>query len=280
MKQSNEPNILKFYCTQISKYKLLTKEEEVILLRKSVVGDNEAIKTLTNCNIRFVIKLALQYSNSNVTVLDLVSEGNIGLMRAAAGFEASKIGKIRFLSYAVWWIRKKILDYIHETSRSVITSNEVELTLHKIHKLGIRPRVGIGGNFYLDSEDINKAVGKRNKEQILELNRVYKGDLYFEDKISDEGVLGDFIPDKKDLQDIQYESGEVREKLNTHLDILTKKEKRIISEYYGLGEGNIPKTLLELSYLLGISRERVRQIKKIALKKLKYSSEIKELLTY
>ncbi len=277
MKQHNQIDPLAVYYTQIARYPLLSKQEEVALLLRVQQGDSQAASELANANTRFVIKTAKKYVSSGVPLLDLISEGNIGLIQAIECFDPTRIGKVRLITYASWWIKQKIHCYIHESSRNVKTSSGLDLSLKKLYKVGVVPRNSIGGKLFLDPEDICNAIGSKNKEQISELNRLFLGDLSLQNKNNEDGSLEDILPDKTELQDISYENEELREKLYEHLKFLTDKEQEIIINYFGLGE-NIPRTLLDLGQSLGISKERIRQIKEEALKKLKTFSGLKELL--
>lgn len=277
MKQNTQLDLFRVYCNQIDRFPILTKQEEINLLLLAKQGNKEAVATLTNANTKFVIRIARRYVSKEVPLLDLVSEGNIGLMRAIECFDVNKIGKFRLITYAVWWIKQKITSHLHEASRTVKTSAETELALRKLYKMGIMPRESLTGKLFLDSEDIRKAIGPKSEEQILELNRLYIGDMSFQDKVGEESDLGDLFQDTKDLQDVSYENSEFKGKIRKYLDILTPREKLVITEYYGLEEGT-SKTLEELGDILSLSRERIRQIKNNALKKLKFSSGLKELI--
>ena len=240
------------YLYDVRKYKALTKAEEIELIKKIKSGCEESKKLLIYTNLRFVIKMAKQYKNQGLDFADLVSEGNYGLLKAAERYNYEQ-DDVRFLSYAVWWVRQSILQSLHENSRII------RLPVNIINEATKLSKKNITNDDNLDVA--HPLIGK-------------SGITRFDIEMGDGGSLYDIIEDPNTIRpDIKFSTDEehLLLKLKSLLNHLNESEQLIIIKYFGLdGE---PVTLQDISEDIGLTKERVRQIKEKALKKLRYHSK-------
>ncbi len=265
------------YLHDISKLELITAEEEVVLARLIKEGDHEALEKLTKSNLRFVVSVAKQYQNQGMTLQDLINEGNVGLIKAAQRFDETR--GFKFISYAVWWIRQSILQAIAEQARIVrLPLNRIGI-INKITKAYAileqeyqrEPKAEEIAQL-LDISEIEVKDSLRNSSRHLSMDASLTQDddnnMYDVLKSEDSPT-----PDKGLLyESLQMEIARV-------ISILPQKEADILKLYYGL-EGKYPLTLDEIGEKFDLTRERVRQIKEKALRKLKSSSKCKNLKAY
>src|SRR5213082_437053 len=237
------------YLREISQYPLITREEEVTLAQRIKAKDEEALDKLVRSNLRFVVSVAKKYQNQGVSLSDLINEGNLGLIRAAHKFDETK--GIKFISYAVWWIRQAILQALAEQSRIVRVPLNRAGTLHRI--------------------------GKRSASLLQELGREPTVEEIAEGMdISEEEVAKTLSISQAHLSlDAPLTPGEDNKLLAT----LKEREAKILRLYFGR-EGQEPMTLEEIGSLLGITRERVRQIKEKALARLRHVSRARALESF
>ncbi len=274
---NRESRSLDKYLQEIGKEDLITAEEEVELARKIKQGDQIALEKLTRANLRFVVSVAKQYQNQGLTLPDLINEGNLGLIKAAQRFDETR--GFKFISYAVWWIRQSILQAIAEHSRIVrLPLNQVG-SLNKLNKA-----------FSKLEQEFEREPTEEELAQILDLS---------EDKVKDsiqisgrhvsmdaplvsgeESTLYDVMENK---DSIKADNSLIKESLQTEiertLDTLSEREKEIIILYFGIGM-NHGLTIDEIGEKFDLTRERVRQIKEKALKRLRQSSRSKLLRSY
>lgn len=255
------------YLREISSYPLLTREEEVCLARRIKAGDQEATERLVRANLRFVVTIAKRYQYQGVSLADLINEGNVGLMRAARKFDETRGTK--FISYAVWWIRQAILQAIAEQSRVVRVPMSRAGALYRIGKrttlllqeLGREPTLDeIAGELDVSEEEVQRDLLMAQSPVSLD-TPLNPG----EDK-----CLGDYLPDQYSAAD----EGAYEQALSSTIEMalagLKQREAEILRLYYGL-DGYEPLTLEAIGEKLGITRERVRQIKEKALERLRGS---------
>jgi len=265
------------YLREISKYPLITQDEEVRLAQLIHVKDEEALDKLVRSNLRFVVSVAKKYQNQGVSLSDLINEGNLGLIRAAHKFDETK--GIKFISYAVWWIRQAILQALAEQSRIVRVPLNRAGALHRIGKrssallqeLGREPtpaEIAEGMDFTL--EEVQKTLSISQTHLSLDAPLTPGEDNKLLDYLPDTQNSG---PDSETFEKALIES--IEEVLST----LKEREARILRLYFGL-DGPEPKTLEEIGSLLGITRERVRQIKEKALTRLRHVSRARALESY
>jgi RNA polymerase primary sigma factor len=265
------------YLREISKYPLITQDEEVRLAQLIDKDDEEALDKLVRSNLRFVVSVAKKYQNQGVSLSDLINEGNLGLIRAAHKFDETK--GIKFISYAVWWIRQAILQALAEQSRIVRVPLNRAGALHRIGKrssallqeLGREPtpaEIAEGMDFTL--EEVQKTLSISQNHLSLDAPMTPGEDNRLLDYLADTQNAG---PDAETFEHALSQS--IEEVLTT----LKEREAKILRLYFGLDEPE-PLTLEEIGTRLGITRERVRQIKEKALSRLRHVSRAKALESF
>lgn len=270
-----ERDLVSLYLQDIRNYEILTKEEELELLIKAKEGCEEAKNRLILCNLRLVVNMAKSYVNKGLGFIDLISEGNFGLMHAIDKFDVDK--GFRFSTYAVWWIKQSISKAIISKGREIRIPSYKHDLLNKVNKYIMGHVMEKGG--YPSIEEIAKGLGFSIKkvqkvmlefQDLLSLNASIGDDIFLEDTISQE--------DDKSLEDeVLNEIG--RNEINEILEVLKPREKEILKLRYGIGGYEIH-TLEEIGKNFDITRERVRQIEKKTLQKLRtrFSEELKPYL--
>lgn len=254
------------YLADIAKEALLTTDEEVELAQRIKAGDQAALDKLVRANLRFVVSVAKQYQNQGLSLQDLINEGNLGLVKAAQRFDETR--GFKFISYAVWWIRQSILQAVAEQARVIrLPMNQVG-ALAKVKKavalleqqLERRPTV----------KEVAEAIGmpEDKVEQLLNLNsRTVSTDAPLDDE-DDANFLDVYVADDGVQTDTAVEQESTSKAIRSSLDMLNEKERSIVCMYFGLGTSR-EYTLEEIAMKLNISRERTRQIRDRALKRLK-----------
>jgi len=265
---------LDVYLRDISRFPLISQAEEVRLAQRIRQGDEEALDTLVRSNLRFVVSVAKKYQNQGVSLADLINEGNLGLIRAAHKFDESR--NIKFISYAVWWIRQAILQALAEQSRIVRVPLNRAGALHRISKrtsslqqeLGRDPTAGeVAEGMDLEVEEV---------ERTMAISQVH---LSLDSPMSagEENRLLDYLPDSLDRgSDAEAMDHALTESITTVFKSLREREVRILRLYFGLDSAE-PRTLEEIGEMLGITRERVRQIKERALVQLRHAGDVHAL---
>lgn len=259
---------LGLYLRDISKYKPLATKEEFEIAVKIKQGCKKSLDLLVKSNLRFVVSVARNYQNQGMTLVDLINEGNLGLIKAASRFDEKK--NFKFISYAVWWIRQAILQGLADHSRIVKVPLNRVATIHKVGKARIAleqklrrlPNIReIAAEMDTTEEDVARALKIGSSHASLDA------------PISDgsTGSLMDLMNDNKmERPDDYSERKSITREVENILSNLNQREQDVISLYFGIGE-DTNYTLEEIGLRLGITRERVRQIKDAALKKLKRS---------
>lgn len=265
------------YLQEIGKVDLITADEEVELAQRIKAGDQIALEKLTKANLRFVVSVAKQYQNQGLTLPDLINEGNLGLIKAAQRFDETR--GFKFISYAVWWIRQSILQALAEQSRIV------RLPLNKIGSIN---KINKTYAFLEQSHERPPSAEEIAKELDMTINDVKESMKNSGRHVSmdaplvegEESNLYDVLrsgespnPDKELL----HES--LRTEIERALETLTPREADVIRLYFGLGNQH-PMTLEEIGETFDLTRERVRQIKEKAIRRLKHTSRSKILKTY
>ena len=254
------------YLADIAKESLLTAEEEVALAQRIKAGDQVALDKLVRANLRFVVSVAKQYQNQGMSLQDLINEGNLGLVKAAQRFDETR--GFKFISYAVWWIRQSILQAVAEQARIIrLPMNQVG-ALAKVkktvsfleQKLERRPTLKeIAEELHMPEEKV---------DQLLSLNaRAVSTDAPLDDE-DDANFLDVYIAEDEVQTDAGVEQESTSKAIRKSLDMLNEKERTIICMYFGLGTSR-EYSLEEIAMKLDISRERTRQIRDRALKRLK-----------
>lgn len=273
----SEENSLALYLREISKNKTLSLEEEAVLAVRIRENDRKALEKLVKANLRFVVSVCRNYQNQGLPLNDLINEGNLGLIRAAKRFDEKK--NFKFISYAVWWIRQAILQALAEQSRIIkLPLNRVG-TIHKIGKTQSRleqkyrrlPNVEeIAHELNIDVAEVQETIKIGNSHMSLDAPIQQGEDSKLMDLLQDENQER---PDEG-VMDIS-----LQEEIDQTLDTLSEREKEVVKLYFGIGE-DTAHTLEEIGQRFNLTRERVRQIKEKALRRLKHSSRSKRLRIY
>ena len=272
---SDEESTLRLYFDDIAESTPLSREREVELAARIREGDMVARDELVQANLRFVIDVAKKYQNRGLSLSDLISAGNLGLLTAAERFDGTK--GFKFISYAVWWIKQSILQTIAEHARTVrLPLNKLSL-LKDISK--ISRRLGQGRETDPDIDEIADELdvpAQEVLETMLSARTVRSLDEAFEE--DDERSLLNVLADgTQETPDADVLRDSAREQLDEVLENLDERELRIINLYFGL-DGNESLTLEQIGGLMGLTRERVRQLKERALGKLRHPTRYQSLL--
>ncbi len=265
------------YLNDIGKINMLTADQEADLARKIRDGDHDALESLTKGNLRFVVSVAKQYQNHGLSLSDLINEGNVGLMKAAKRFDETK--GFKFISYAVWWIRQSILQAIVEYSRIV------RLPLNKVGSYNKINEAYISFVQRFEREPTNQELGDILDLSPKDIQTMLQGNirhLSFDAPISSEdgsSTMLDIMPDVDSPPDVKLMEESLRTEVREGLAILSPREIEVLSSYYGLN-GEKALTLEEIGDLYGLTRERVRQIKERALRRLRKSFNRNKLRSY
>ena len=274
---NRETQSLDKYLLEISKYDLITAEEEVELATKIRNGDENALQKLTKANLRFVISVSKQYQNQGLSLSDLINEGNVGLIKAAQRFDEKR--GFKFISYAVWWIRQSILQAIAEHARIVrLPLNKIG-TINKINK-----------TFSALEQEFERAPSVSEVAETLEVSEkeVKKAQKISGRSISMDAPLGAdsendmyevFSNNEEEAPEDDLLEGSLNDEISRILETLAPREADIIKLYFGIGQ-SYPLTLEEIGDKFDLTRERVRQLKEKGLRKLKQKSRSKLLKSY
>ena len=277
-RSSRSDNPIRTYFGEISRVPLLTREDEVRLSKRIEAGDQRAKEELAEANLRLVVSIAKKYRGCGLPFLDLIQEGNLGLMKAIEKFDYTK--GYKFSTYATWWIRQAILRAITNRSRTIRVPTHINELIRKIYQV---ERNYLKENGELPTPEKLAAALETTVENIIKAKKTAQSMTSLDMPIGhddDGSVLGDFIEDGS-VESPERETFEhlLVQELERALDErLTDREKRILELRYGLKDYQ-PKTLDEVGVEFGISRERVRQIQKEALSKLQ-DSDLKQKLEW
>jgi len=266
------------YLNDIGKIAMLTADDEAEMARRIRQGDEEALAKLTRANLRFVVSVAKQYQNQGLSLSDLINEGNVGLMKAAKRFDETK--GFKFISYAVWWIRQSILQAIVEYSRIV------RLPLNKVGSYNKVNEAYLSFIQEFEREPTNEELAEMLEMSPKEVGNMLKGngrhvsvDAPLSGEEGDSTML-DVIADEDDMgPDFRLMEQSLKDEVKQGLSILNIREVEVLSAYYGL-EGQKPLTLEEIGEMYGLTRERVRQIKERAIRRLRKSYNRNNLRSY
>jgi RNA polymerase primary sigma factor len=274
---NRESQSLDKYLQEIGKVDLITAEMEVELAKRIRAGDQVALEKLTKANLRFVVSVAKQYQNNGLTLGDLINEGNVGLIKAAMRFDETR--GFKFISYAVWWIRQSILQALAEQSRVV------RLPLNRVGSLN-----KISRTFSLLEQKFQR---EPSVEEVAEVMEITQEEVESTMRVSgrhvsvdapfaqgEDGSLLDVLESNDDVTpDSSLMMDSLRQEVNRALSTLTVRESEVISDYFGLN-GNHPMTLEEIGDKFHLTRERVRQIKEKATRRLRHTSRSKTLKSF
>ena len=275
---NRESQSLEKYFQEISKVQLLTPDEEVDLAQRIKQGDQLALEKLTKANLRFVVSVAKQYQNRNLSLNDLINEGNVGLVKAAQKFDETR--GFKFISYAVWWIRQSIMQALAEQSRIV------RLPLNKVGSLTKIQRAFSDLEQRFEREPTADELASVLEMEVKEIRATLSVapkhvsvDAPFVDGQSNSllDVLEDKDADKAD-KDMAY-TNSLNIETERSLSTLTERERKVVKMFFGIGMEN-PMSLEKIADTLALTRERIRQIKDMSIKKLRFSTKSKLLAEY
>ena len=278
VKNSSDDNILAMYLREISRIPLLSKEEEDLIVLAAAKGNKAARERLVNSNLRFVVNVAKKYQNRGFPLMDLIGEGNIGLIQALDHFDGSR--GYRFISYAVWWIRQSILKAINEKARMIRLPQNRANELFQIEKA--RQVVREQPSERSEIQEIAEFL-EMDEGLVGELLNISKEMVSLEIPVyvdKDSSILGDFVEDKLHATpDQNVLQGVMRDDIESVLGTLNKKEADVIRFRYGLGS-RPAMSLKELGDRFNLTKERIRQIEKKALLRLQHPSRVHRLASY
>ena len=268
----NDP--VRMYLKEIGRINLLTSDEEFEYAQRAVEGDEEAKKMLAESNLRLVVSIAKRYVGRGMLFLDLIQEGNIGLMKAVDKFDPTK--GYKFSTYATWWIRQAITRAIADQARTIRVPVHMVETINKMAR--IQRQMTLELNREPSEEEIAKKMGI-SVEKVREVIKISQDPVSLETPIGeeDDSHLGDFIKDELSMSPEEYATNEIlKEEIKSVLLTLQEREQEVLELRFGLVDGT-SHTLEEVGKKFNVTRERIRQIEAKALRKLRHPSRAKKL---
>ncbi len=265
---------VRMYLKEIGKVPLLDTEAELEIAQRMAEGDEEAKRMLIEANLRLVVSIAKRYVGKGMFFLDLIQEGNLGLMKAVEKFDYTK--GYKFSTYATWWIRQAITRAIADQARTIRIPVHMVETIHKVSRYQRQLLQELGHE--ATAEEVAEKIGM-SADKVREIMKIAQDPVSLETPIGEEedSHLGDFIPDDDSPAPQEAASfAMLREQLSEVLHTLTPREEHVLKLRYGLDDGR-PRTLEEVGKEFNITRERIRQIEAKALRKLRHPSRSKRL---
>ena len=269
---------VRMYLREIGRIPLLKSVQEIELAQKIEKGDRKSKKKLTESNLRLVVSIAKKYVMRGLSLLDLIQEGNQGLIRAVEKYEWRK--GYKFSTYATWWIRQAITRAIADQARTIRIPVHMVETINKLIRTQRRMMQELGRE--PTAEEVAAAMEEMTPTRVREILKIAQDTTSLEAPVGDEedSMLGDFIQDTSQPSPIEAASRELlKENIEEVLSTLTDREARVLKMRFGL-DGKRPMTLEEVGREFGVTRERIRQIEAKALRKLKHPSRRKKLQDY
>jgi len=268
----NDP--VRMYLKEIGKISLLSLDEETELSKKIAEGDEMAKNRLAESNLRLVVSIAKRYVGRGMLFLDLIQEGNIGLMKAVEKFDATK--GYKFSTYATWWIRQAITRAIADQARTIRVPVHMVETINKLSRF--QRQLTLELNREPTDEELAEKMNM-SPEKIREVIKIAQDPVSLETPIGEEedSHLGDFVPDESNMSPEDFTVHEMlKEEISDVLLTLTEREEQVLRLRFGLDDGS-SKTLEEVGQMFGVTRERIRQIEAKALRKLRHPSRSRKL---
>ena len=271
----NDP--VRMYLKEIGKISLLSLEEEMELSERVTKNDQEAKNKLAESNLRLVVSIAKRYVGRNLSFLDLIQEGNMGLMKAVEKFDAEK--GFKFSTYATWWIRQAITRAIADQAKTI------RIPVHMVETINKLKRIQRQMTLELNREPTEEELSKKLELPIEKIREIIKIDV---DPISlekptredDDSCVADFVPDDRNMSPEEYAVNEMlKDEISGTLKTLTDREEQVLKLRFGLEDGTC-RTLEEVGNMFGVTRERIRQIEAKALRKLRHPSRSRKLKDY
>ncbi len=268
----NDP--VRMYLKEIGRISLLSLEEETALSERIANGDEEAKNILAESNLRLVVSIAKRYVGRGMLFLDLIQEGNIGLMKAVEKFDANK--GYKFSTYATWWIRQAITRAIADQARTIRVPVHMVETINKLSRF--QRQLTLELNREPTDEELAKKMGM-SIDRVREVIKIAQDPVSLETPIGeeDDSHLGDFVKDERSMSPEEYTIHELlKDEISDVLLTLTEREEQVLRLRFGLDDGSC-KTLEEVGQMFGVTRERIRQIEAKALRKLRHPSRSRKL---
>ncbi len=269
----NDP--VKMYLKEIGRVPLLNPEDEPEIARRIQAGDEEAKRILISANLRLVVSIAKKYVGRGMLFLDLIQEGNMGLVKAVEKFDYTK--GFKFSTYATWWIRQAITRAIADQARTIRIPVHMVETINKLTRIQRQLVQDLGRE--PSAEEIAAKMENITPEKVREIQKIALEPVSLETPIGeeDDSHLGDFIEDENALSPDQYANNELlKDEINMVLQGLTEREEKVLRLRFGLYDGRT-RTLEEVGKEFNVTRERIRQIEAKALRKLKHPTRSKRL---
>ena len=265
---------VRMYLKEIGKISLLSLEEEQELSKRVAEGDEQAKNILAESNLRLVVSIAKRYVGRGLLFLDLIQEGNIGLMKAVEKFDYDK--GYKFSTYATWWIRQAITRALADQARTI------RVPIHMVETINKMARIERQMTLELNREPTDQELAKKmglSADKIVEIRKISQDPVSLETPIGeeDDSHLGDFLADERTMSPEEFATYEIlKDELREVLDTLTVREKEVLELRFGLFDGS-SHTLEEVGKQFKVTRERIRQIEAKALRKLRHPSRAKKL---
>ena len=273
---NRESEALEKYLQEISREELISPDEEVELAQRIKKGDRKALERLTRANLRFVVSVAKQYQNQGISLPDLINEGNVGLIKAAEKFDETR--GFKFISYAVWWIRQSILQAIADQSRLVHLPLNQQSVVNKINRA--LSKFEQENERRPSAEELSDHIDvprEKIDEAIIASGRQISVDAPFSE--GDERSLLDVLENPNaPMADHKLVGESLKAEVNQALQTLSERERNVIKAFFGIGQPEM--TLDEIGSKYGLTRERVRQLKEKALRRLRSDNKYNVLKAY
>jgi len=278
MEKAGSSDPVRMYLKEIGRIKLLTREQEIELAQGVDKGNKRAKEWLTTANLRLVVSIAKKYIGRGMSFLDLIQEGNKGLIRAVEKYDWTR--GFKFSTYATWWIRQAITRAIADQARTIRIPVHMVETINKLIRISRKLMQELGRE--PTPEEIAKEM-EIDSVKVREIMKISQKTTSLETPIGDDedSYLGDFIPDETQLSPYDVTSIKMlKENVEEVLGSLSEREARVLKMRFGLDKSQRPMTLEEVGREFGVTRERIRQIEAKALRKLKHPSQRKKLQDY
>ena len=265
---------VRMYLKEIGKVNLLSPEEEIDLAQKMAAGNEVAKQRLAEANLRLVVSIAKRYVGRGMLFLDLIQEGNLGLIKAVEKFDYTK--GFRFSTYATWWIRQAITRAIADQARTIRIPVHMVETIHKLSRVGKQLMQELG------RDPTNSEIAERmgiSEQRVSEIQKIAQDPVSLESPVGeeDESKIGDFVEDDSFKTPTESAAQDIlKTQLLGVIETLTPREQKVIRLRYGLDD-NHPRTLEEVGREFNVTRERIRQIEAKALRKLRHPNRSKKL---
>ncbi len=275
MNHSKVTDPVQMYLKEIGRVKLLTADEEIEIAKRIENGDEEAKKTLISANLRLVVSIAKKYTSKGMLFLDLIQEGNMGLIKAVEKFDYRK--GFKFSTYATWWIRQAITRAIADQARTIRIPVHMVETINKMTRIQRQLVQELGRD--PTAEEIAEHMEGVDADKVRQIQKIALDPVSLETPIGeeDDSHLGDFVEDKDAMSPDQYANNQLlRDEIDAVLKTLTDREEKVLRLRFGLEDGRT-RTLEEVGKEFDVTRERIRQIEAKALRKLKNPTKSKRL---